>query len=177
MIPADIKKKENIAEYIIYMYQTEDLILTYDHNLDDILEYVIKHMSRDEQVIKEQLLWYANIIEQMKNDGVAESKKRLNSTQYYVDRLSRLHDNFLVNDESYQIIYANAEKNILHHIALSENSIVKPVQICLNGIYGMLLLKLNGKKISANQQTTLANFGSVLEYLSEAYKKEYPQSE
>jgi hypothetical protein len=177
MVPADIKKKESIAEYIIYMYQTEDLILTYDHNLDDILEYVIKHMSHDEQVIKEQLLWYADIIEQMNNDGVARSKKRLNSTQDYVDRLTHLHDKLLVADKSYQNNYAKAEKDIRHHITLSENTIVNPAQICLNGIYGMLLLKLNGKKISANQQSTLANFGSVLEYLSEAYKKEYPQSE
>jgi hypothetical protein len=174
MIPANIKKNENIAEYIIYMYQTEDLILTYSYNLDDILEYVIKNMSRDEKVIKEQLLWYANIIEQMKDEGIATSKKRLSSTQVYVDRLTRLHDKLLGADVSYQNIYAKAEKDIRHHITLSENIIENPVQICLNGIYGLLLLKLNGKKVSDGQQTTLANFGSVLEYLSNAYKKDPP---
>lgn len=175
-IPADIKKKESIAEYIISMYQAEDLILTYDHNLDDILEYVIKHMSNDEQVIKEQLLWYADLIEQMKNEGTAKSKKRLRSTQNYVGRLTHLHDKFLGTDVSYQHKYAQADKDIREHIALSENTIVNPIQICLNGIYGMLLLKLNGKKISNEQQSTLANFGAVLEYLSEAYKKEPQQS-
>ena len=177
MIPANIKKKESIAEYIIFMYQAEDLIKAYDYNLDDILEYVIKHMSSDKEVIKEQLLWYADIIEQMKNEDIAKSKIRLRSTQVYVDRLTRLHDQLLVTDELYQGNYAKADKDIRHHINLSENTIVNPVQICLNGLYGLLLIKLNGKKVSDEQQTTLTNFGSVLEYLSEAYKKEYSITE
>lgn len=176
-LPAAAKKKESIAEYIIYMYQTEDLILSYDLNLDDILEYVIKHMSQDEQVLKQQLLWYADIIEQMRNEDIVNSKKRLSSTQEYVDRLTRLHEDLIATDESYQNNYAKTEKDIQHHIALSDNKIVNPVQICLNGIYGMLLLKLNGKKVSEEQQSMLANYGSLLAYLSEAYKKEYTQSE
>ena len=173
MLPAALKKKESIAEYIIYMYQTEDLILSYKLNLDDIFEYVLKHMSSDEQVLKEQLLWYADLIEQMRKEDIVNSKKRMSSTQEYVDRLTRLHENLSATDQSYQNNYTKAEEDIEHHIALSENTIVNPVQICLNGIYGMLLLRMNGKKVSEEQQSTLANFGSVLEYLSEAYKKEY----
>jgi uncharacterized protein DUF4924 len=170
-IPALVKKKESIAEYIIYMYQTEDLIRAYNLNLDDILEYVIQHMSKNEALIKEQLLWYADIIEQMKNEDIINTRKHLSATQEYVDRLSSLHENYLMNDISYIKVYSMAEKDILHHISLSDKAIDNPVQICLNGIYGMLLLKLNGKKVSAEQQHTLTNFGAVLEYLSEAYKK------
>jgi hypothetical protein len=173
-LPAALKKKESIAEYIIYMYQTEDLILNYKLNLDDILKYVLKHMSSDEQVLKEQLLWYADIIEQMRMEDIVTSNKRLSSTQEYVDQLTSLHENLLATDPSYQNIYIIAEKDIEQNIALSEKTIVNPVQICLNGIYGMLLLRLNGKKISEEQQSMLTNFGSVLEYLSEAYKKEIP---
>ena len=174
---AAIKKKESIAEYIIYMYQTEDLILNYKLNLDDIFEYVIRHMSQVEQILKAQLLWYADLIEQMRNENIVNSKKRLSSTQEYVNRLISLHEGLLNTEKKYQIVYSKAEKDIQHHIALSENTILNPVQICLNGIYGMLLLKLNGKTVSDEQQSTLVNFGNVLEYLSEAYKKEFPQSE
>ena len=62
----------------------------------------------------------------------------------------------------------------IDHITFSKNTILNPVQICLNGIYGMLLLKLNGKTVSDEQQSTLVNFGNLLQYLSEAYKKEFP---
>lgn len=176
-ISARAKKKDSIAEYIVYMYQTEDLILNFKLNLDDILEYVIKHMSKDPQVIKKQLLWYADLIEQIKNENIIVSKQRLRSTQVYADRLTSLHEKFIGKDKAYQERYAKAKKDIENNIALSENTILNPVQICLNGIYGMLLLKLNGKKISDNQQKMLENFGAVLEYLSEAYKEDYPYSE
>ena len=173
---AAIKKKESIAEYIIYMYQTEDLILNYKFNLDDIFEYVIRHMSQNEQVLKAQLLWYADLIEQMRNEGILNGKKRLSTTQEYVIRLTSLHERLVNTDKKYQPVFFKAENDIQHHVALSENTILSPIQICLNGIYGMLLLKLNGKTVSDEQQSTLVNFGNVLEYLSEAYKKEFPQS-
>jgi Domain of unknown function (DUF4924) len=176
IIPAQVKKEESIAEYIIHMYQTEDLILTYKFNLNEIFEYVIKHMSKDEKVLKKLLLWYADIIEQMKNEDIINTKRHLSSIQKYVDRLSAIHEDLLMKDLSYVKVYSKAEKDILHHIALSDNTITNPIQICLNGIYGMLLLKLNGKNVSAEQQRTLAGFGSILAYLSEAYKEKYEVS-
>jgi hypothetical protein len=177
MIPAEVKKKENIAAYIIHMYQTEDLILTYQFNLNDIHEYVIKHMSKNEAILKELLLWYADIIDQMQSEKIVSSKRRLLSTQDYVSKLTDIHKTLLESDDNYTSTFNKAKGNIDQNIKLSENMIENPVQICLNGIYGMLLLKLNGKKVSDNQQAMLANFGSVLEYLSNAYKKELPHSE
>ncbi len=170
VIPAEVKKKENIAEYIIHMYQTEDLIIAYDFNLDDIFTYVIRHMSKDEQVLKQLLLWYAGIIEAMQAEGVKNSQQRLRATQRYVAELSRLHEALLAGDTKYATLYDKAGKDIQHHIHLSGNTVTNPVQVCLNGLYGMLLLKLNGKKITAGQQAVLEKFGAVLAYLSEVYK-------
>ena len=171
MIPAKVKKKENMAEYIIHMYQTEDLVLNYNFNLNEIHEYVIKHMSKDEAVLKELLLWYADIIDQMQSENIVNSKKRLSSTQGYVSELTKLHHTLLKADDNYTITYNKANGDIDQYITLSENTITNPIQICLNGIYGMLLLKLNGKKVTPDQQETLAGFGAVLAYLSNEYKE------
>ncbi len=171
MIPAETKKKESIVEYIVYMYQTEDLIISYNFNLDDIYEYVIKHISKDEIARKELLLWYASITEQMNAEKISDSKKRLKSTQSFVAELTRLHHLLLADDKVYNQIYSKANDDINHHISLSKNTIASPIQICLNGIYGLLLLRLDGKNISPEQQATLTEFGSVLTYLSNAYKK------
>lgn len=171
MIPAEVKKKENIAEYIVHMYQTEDLILTYNFNLNEIHEYVIKHMSKDEVILKELLLWYADIIDQMQSEKIANSKRRLSSTQVYVDELTKMHNTLLESDDDYSRTYSKAKGDIVQYIKLSDNSIINPIQICLNGIYGMLLLKLNGKKITPNQQKTLTAFGAVLACLSKEYNK------
>lgn len=170
-IPADVKKEENIAEYIIHMYQTEDLILTYSFNLNGINEYVIKHMSEEEQVRKKILLWYADVIQRMQEEGISDSSKRLSATQAYVDELTRIHNNLLNTDNAYSSLYSEAEKDIKQHISLSGNTITNPIQICINGLYGMLLLKLNGKKITGQDEVKLKKFGAVLGYLSIQYKK------
>jgi len=175
-IVAEVKKKENIAEYIVYMYQIEDLILSYDFNLDDIFKFVIKHMSQDEKVLKENLLWYADIIERMRKEKITSSTKRLSSTQYYLEQLTQLHEKHMIADVEYKKLYTKAEKDILSHITRSGNSITNPVLICINGIYGMLLLNLNGKKIAVEVHAKIKKFGKVLGYLSQAYKEQVQAS-
>ncbi|MEN8250822.1 MAG: DUF4924 family protein [Bacteroidota bacterium] len=170
-IPAEIKKRENIAEYIIHMYQTEDLILSYDFNLDEINQYIIQHMSKDKQMIKKILLWYAGIIDNMKSEGITNSSKRLSTTQAYVDQLTKIHKSLLKEDLSYTSVFKKAEADVNEHIKLSANTVTNPIQICINGLYGMLLLKLNGKKILEADEAKLEKFGAVLAYLSDAFNK------
>ena len=75
---------------------------------------------------------------------------------------------------NYKVGQDKAESDIQGHILLSENTIINPIQICIKGIYVMLLIKLNGKKVSQKQQLTLTGIDRVLGYLSEVYKKRIP---
>ena len=174
VIPAETKRQENIAEYIIHMYQTEDLILSYEFDLNHIDQYVIRHMSQDEEVRKQILLWYASVIDKMKSEGISDGSVRLSSTQAYVDKLTEIHHTLIKSDSEYQNIFGVAQSDIETHITLSGNTITNPVQICINGLYGMLLLKLNGKKINENDEKKLKKFGAILAFLSEVYKKDNP---
>jgi len=171
MIPAEIKKKENIAEYIIHMYQTEDLITTYDFNLDDIFEYVIRHMSKDERNLKSLLLWYADLIEKMQAEGLPKEGQRLAATQYYVNLLSHLHTELLETNTRYSILFKNAKDDIMAQISFAEGKISDPVQICLNAIYGRLIINLNGKKLSSDQEKMIEKFAAILKFLSAEYHK------
>ena len=112
------------------MYQTEDLISNYEFNLDDILEFVIKHMSKDENELKELLLWYAGLIEQMKLENLPVPGRRLSSTQQYVDKLGQLHHSSLQNSNEYKEIFKKAEEDISMQMKLAGGQITDPVQIC-----------------------------------------------
>ena len=171
MIPAEVKKRENIAEYIVHMYQTEDLISNYEFNLDDILEFVIKHMSKDENELKELLLWYAGLIEQMKLENLPVPGRRLSSTQQYVDKLGQLHHSSLLNSNEYKEIFKKAEEDISMQMKLAGGQITDPVQICLNAIYGKLIINLNGKKLPTEHELLVEKFGKVLAYLAKQYHK------
>jgi len=106
----------------------------------------------------------------MNTEKITDSNKRLKSTQDIVNELSLIHHQLIVEDIEYKNIYSKAEADITRHISLSKNTILNPIQICLNAVYGMLLLKLDGKGISPEQRTSLINFGFVLSYLSDVYK-------
>lgn len=173
MIPAEAKKRENIAEYIVHMYQTEDLIVTYDFNLDDILQYVISHMSKEEAELKEILLWYAGVIDEMQQEKLPEQGRRLSSTQEFVARLSTIHSELFEKDEAYQEIFNKARTELEEQSKLSGGKITDPVQLCINAVYGRLVISLSGKKLPESQEEMVERFGNVLAYLA----GEFHQSE
>ena len=46
---AERKKSQNIGEYLVYMYQMEDLIRSYQGNMEEIKQYVISHYPVTEE--------------------------------------------------------------------------------------------------------------------------------
>jgi hypothetical protein len=45
------------------------------------------------------------------------------------------------------------------------------IQICLNGVYGLLLCRLLGKKVSDRQLEAAEAFGNVLSHLNFSYQQ------
>ena len=84
---AESKKRNNISEYIIHMYQTEDLIRVYDFDMDQIKQYVISHIPANDEERKEIAEWYEQVMEKMKYEKI-EAKGHLNEVQQYVAELS-----------------------------------------------------------------------------------------
>lgn len=168
MVLADKKKKENISEYIIHMYQTEDLLRVYNFNMDDIREYVIKHIKNADQ--EELFAWYKGIAERMKAEGIEESG-HLQSTQDVVKQLSGLHENLLKADQQYRHIYSKTAIHIHKTMEQSNGKVKDPVQAALNGIYGYLLLKINGQKLDESLMPAVNAFGDLLSYLSYRWRE------
>ena len=165
MIPAERKKRENISEYIIHMYQSEDLIRAFDFDLNQITTYVIQHIPEKDQEKKELILWYADLILKMKAEGLEESG-HLSQTQQFVKQLVDLKHDLLQEDEEFQKVWQESLSSIeTHRKESNENEI----QICLNGIYGLLLLRLNGKPVSDEMLKKADDFGKVLSYLTYKY--------
>ena len=170
MLIAEKKKQKNISEYIIFMYQTEDLIRVYDFDIELIEKYVIHHFPINEEEKQQNKDWYNQILRKMKSEGI-EEKGHLSEVQQTVDELLKLNNELLLKgDENYQKIYQKAKTHIDKNLELSEGKIENEIQICLNGIYGLLLLRMNGKEVDESLLEPLNSFGDVLSYLSYQYK-------
>ena len=69
MLIAQQKLKENIAEYILYMWQVEDMIRACNLDIEVIQERIVNSMVDDEAIRKEIRVWYADLISKMKLEG------------------------------------------------------------------------------------------------------------
>lgn len=168
---AEKKKAQNIGEYLIYMYQMEDLIRSYQGNMDEIRQYVISHYPVSEEEKAEVAVWFEVLLEKMKSQGIIE-KGHLKELQDLVENLANLHWKLLKTDKTYYETYHNAKPFILDAIlnADGENP-GNEIQVCINGIYGLLLCRLMGKKVEDQQIKASEAFGEVLSLLNFNYQQ------
>ena len=72
MIVASKKRKENIAEYLLYMWQIEDLIRANGLDIDKIRTNIIDKFNLDETQRREMTEWYESLIDMMRREGEQE---------------------------------------------------------------------------------------------------------
>lgn len=85
-------KAKNIAEYLIYMWQVEDLIRANGCDIDKIRENIISRYPEEERPALEE--WYGNLIDMMRIEGVKE-KGHLQINRNVVINLTELHGELL----------------------------------------------------------------------------------
>ncbi len=163
MLIADRKRKENISEYIVYMYQTEDLLRAYHFDIEDLRKNVIDHLPAEDR--QPALAWYTSLAQHMQEQGL-EKTGHLKETQEYVKKLYNLHEQLLKADQQYRQIYSKTAVHIRNSMDASGGLVTNPVQAALNGIYGYLLLKLTGKQVDQEIMPAVTAFGDLLSYLS-----------
>jgi hypothetical protein len=166
------KKQKNISEYIIYMYQMEDLLRAYQFNLADINQYVVAHYPISEDEKSQTLNWFSDLYQQMKEENILNSG-HLMEVQKEVNCLANLHWSSLKNDASYFEIYHKAKPFVVQFfLEAGSNAPVHEIQICFNTIYGFLLAKLNGRSIPDDISQAADAFGDVLSYLNSIYHQQ-----
>jgi hypothetical protein len=169
---AEKKKSHNIGEYLIYMYQMEDLIRSFQGNMEEIRKYVIAHYPVSEEEKEKITSWFEEILHQMKHEGILE-KGHLQELSQLVEQLLKLHYRLLKTEKSYFETYHLSKPYILtSNLETTEENPYNEIQICLNGVYGLLLCRLLGKKVSDEQIKAAQAFGEVLSFLNLVYQRE-----
>src|SRR5690606_23286962 len=130
---------------------------------------VISHYPISEEEKTEVAFWFDDLIDLMKAENIQE-KRHLKEVQAEVDDLAKIHWDLLQTDREYFNIYQKAKPYVIDFVMAAEGmDLGHEVQICLNGIYGLLLCRLTGKKVTNELQQAAEAFGSVLSYLGTVY--------
>jgi hypothetical protein len=165
MIIAEQKRRENIAEYLLYMYQVEDLIRANRLDLDLIEQTLISRFDVPYGVKRDMREWYGSLIRMM-TDEQKEVSGHLAILENISEQMHEMHHEIikLGIDTAYRQVYDRAKPNIEALRRRSGQSRDNDIQVAFNGLYGLLILKLKKTPIT---KETLQAFETIKELVAE----------
>ena len=171
MIIARQKRKENIAEYLLYMWQVEDLIRANNFDMDSIRRTIVDRYDQPDDVKEEIAKWYEELIEMMRSEGVKE-KGHIQLNKNVIIALTDLHLRLLKSPK--EMVYGAAYYKTLPYIeqlrAKSGGEELPELETCFNAIYGYLVLRMKGEKISDETMEAIRQISAFLAILAEKYR-------
>ena len=184
MIIAEQLKQKNLAEYLLYLWQVEDLIRAYKANISDISSHYIERIDGVSPERKEAMQrWYQMQIDIMKAEGVMlkghttaslNVLKSLENAQHALE----LPPSPDIYDTTYKqalplIVELRAMRRAKRETAVtltsshSQASEDSEVATALELVYGVRLLMMKGKPISPETQDAMSTLLKWLYLLSD----------
>lgn len=142
-------KKDNIAEYILYLWQTEDYLRAFPQNATATPELMeISDMMHSEGII---------------NGGHLQLAKNA------LSELEDLHDELLDTEAPYRAVMIHLQPQLNLLKAKTDRPTMSDVEACLTLLYQIMLLRLKQQPISEATEVTVKDATQLLRFLSKTY--------
>lgn len=143
-------KKDNIAEYILYLWQIEDYLRAFPAQADATPEL-------------------QELNEMMHREGIME-KGHLQLAQVALEEMEELHGTLLDEDAMYRaaIMRLTPQLNLLK--AKTDRPTMSDIEACLILLYQIMMLRLQKKEISSATSSVQQQATQVLQFLSKTYR-------
>lgn len=166
-------KENNVAEYLLYMWQVEDLIRANHLDIEELKKNYISQFKPSPEQEKEMTEWYTNLIEMMRSEQVQE-KGHLQINKNMIILLTDLHLQLLNSPKFpfYSAAYYKALPYIVEIRARNNNRDLPELESCFEILYGVMLLKMQKKAVSADTQKAVADISKLLGMLSDYYMQD-----
>lgn len=161
------KRRENIAEYILYLWQLEDLLRAMEFSPEKIYANLIAPQKELDQLTQQQVLdWYMDMVNLLKTEGKTE-KGHLEHTEHLIADLEELHEHLLLAPvgKHYAATFAILAPE-LHK--LGEGS---AIELCFKALYSVILCRLKGVDNEQYIQDVLELVSPVVAQLVQIYHK------
>ena len=192
MLIAKELRKKSIAEYLLYMWQIEDIIRAYQCSLTKIRrEYIDKFDYTDVQKDEEED-WFGDLIRMMNQEGCRESG-HLQINKVVMQSLNELHAQLLASSKfpfysaeyyrvlpfivelrgkTKQVADRMARKNEPNLKEIAANLGHSEIETCFDLLYGVMMLRLQKKEISHETEVALKEITTLIGMLTDYYLKD-----
>lgn len=178
MLIAQQKRHENIAEYLLYMWQVEDLIRVCqldDQRIEQLLVARFASVANADTTAIRQ--WYLQLRDMMLNEGKRE-QGHLQINQNILIDLTDLHQHLLRSAQD--AIYTSCYYSTLPYIVElrskqssdNDDSLrLGELETCFTALYGLMLLHMQHQEVSQETQVAMNQISKFLGLLSIKYKE------
>ena len=167
---AQAKRKENIAEYILYLWQLEDLLRALQFSPEAIYSQFVAPRKLTEESQNILLMWYMDIVALLREEE-KESSGHLNHTLHLIADMHNLHLQLmeLPAGAHYRKTFARLEPYLpVLRIALGKN--ISDTELCFRALYAVMLYRIKGGENSAIADT-IEYISPVIGELTAIYHK------
>lgn len=167
MIIASKKRKENIAEYLLYMWQIEDIIRANDLDIAKIEKNVIDRYDLPPEQRKQMVEWYESLIDMMRREEV-QKRGHLQLNKNVIIQLVDLHEALLKDPRfpEYTALFYKTLPYIVELRAKSGDEKPGEIEACFNALYGMLMMRLQHREISPDTQNAITQITEFIRTLA-----------
>ena len=194
MLIAQQKRKENIAEYILYMWQVEDLLRSCDldeERIDQLLVERFRPLVAEEAnrateageavdvnaTMSSISQWYQELRAMMLSEGKRQSG-HLQVVSNILTELTDLHQRLL--REGQDGIYTSCFYSTLPYIVelrgREGDNKVGELETCFTALYGLMLLRMQRREVSEQTGAAMAQISKFVGLLSEKYRQDKESS-
>ena len=166
-------KRENICEYLLYMWQIEDIIRAMGCSLPLIRKaYVSKFTDYTDEQKEEELDWFGNLVRMINEEGKRE-QGHLDINTIVVKDMADLHNRLLKSDK-FPIYNAEYYKVLPFIVELRNrgDKDVNEIETCLDALYGIMMLRMQKKEITPETEHAIKEISNFIGLLSDYYIKE-----
>lgn len=172
MIISKKLKEQSISEYLLYMWQVEDLIRANSCDMDRLEQTVVTPYNLPEEQHAEMVEWYANLVEMMHLEAIEQSG-HLQINKNIIISLTDLHFRLMHSQKFpfYQAAYYKALPFIVELRAKGGQE-KSELENCFDALYGVWMLRIQRKEVSTETAVAVADIVKFVGLLSDYYNKE-----
>lgn len=168
------KRRENIAEYILYLWQLEDLLRALQFSPEAIYKSLVEPNTSCDEAQKQQLfMWYMSLVSLLKEEG-KEEKGHLSHTLHLVGDVENLHLQLLQLPlgAHYRTLWEPLKEELSRLRIVMARDGVSDIELCFRALYATMLYRIKGDESKAGAiEDVVTLISPVVATLADIYGK------
>ena len=166
---AEHLRKTNIAEYLLYMWQVEDLLRANGCDIDRVRTTILPACEESSRANDE--VWLSDLCNMMRLEGTTE-RGHLQINKNVLLQLTELHNELLSDNKHpfYSSAYFKALPFIVELRHKGGDYVEEPeLETCFNALYLTMIMRMQKREISQGTSEAIEAISNFLSLLAKEY--------